>query len=199
MCLNSLPPQSLVHHNYLSPSASLKSHSFLSVALVWCLTFFFLGSPMSSTDHFPGAQALSSLPAAWGYNPILCLLSFMLCRLAVLVSFCPCNKPHLFVSWALEYTVPSAWCWKDLLEEDMATPSSILAWRIPWTEEPGRLQSMGLQTVRQDWSDLAWTAQCTLFPIIIFSSSVSLETHLPPVSPPWRCLPQHLEPFSNLI
>ena len=34
---------------------------------------------------------------------------------------------------------------EDLLEEEMATHSSILAWRIPWTEEPGRLQPMGLQ------------------------------------------------------
>ena len=32
---------------------------------------------------------------------------------------------------------------EDLLEKEMATPSSILAWKIPWTEEPGRLQSMG--------------------------------------------------------
>ena len=32
--------------------------------------------------------------------------------------------------------------WEDPLEEEMATHSSILAWRIPWTEEPGRLQSM---------------------------------------------------------
>ena len=37
----------------------------------------------------------------------------------------------------------------------MATFSSILAWRIPWTEEPGGLQSMGLQIVRLDWSNLA--------------------------------------------
>ena len=36
---------------------------------------------------------------------------------------------------------------EDPLEEDMATHSSILAWRIPWTEEPGGLQSMGLQRV----------------------------------------------------
>ena len=39
---------------------------------------------------------------------------------------------------------------KDPLEKDMATTSSILAWRIPWTEEPGRLQSIGLKRVRQD-------------------------------------------------
>ena len=37
--------------------------------------------------------------------------------------------------------------WKDLLEKGMATHSSILAWRIPWTEEPGGLHSMELQRV----------------------------------------------------
>ena len=37
---------------------------------------------------------------------------------------------------------------EDPLEKRMATPSSILAWRIPWTEEPGGLQSMGLQRVK---------------------------------------------------
>ena len=38
------------------------------------------------------------------------------------------------------------------LEWGMATHSSIIAWRIPWTEEPGRLQSMGLRRVRHDWA-----------------------------------------------
>ena len=38
----------------------------------------------------------------------------------------------------------------DLLEKEMATHSSILAWKIPWTEEPGRLQSMGSQRVEDD-------------------------------------------------
>ena len=38
----------------------------------------------------------------------------------------------------------------DPLEEEMATHSSILDWEIPWTEEPGRLQSMGLQRVGHD-------------------------------------------------
>ena len=39
---------------------------------------------------------------------------------------------------------------EDVLEKDMATHSSILAWKIPWTEEPGRLQSMGSQRVGHD-------------------------------------------------
>ena len=40
--------------------------------------------------------------------------------------------------------------WEDPLEKEMATHSSILAWKIPWMEEPGRLQIMGLQRVRHD-------------------------------------------------
>ena len=40
--------------------------------------------------------------------------------------------------------------WEDPLEKGMATHSSILVWRIPWTEEPDRLQSMGSQRVRHD-------------------------------------------------
>ena len=40
--------------------------------------------------------------------------------------------------------------WEDLLQKEMATYSSILAWKMPWTEEPGRLQSMGFQRVRHD-------------------------------------------------
>ena len=40
--------------------------------------------------------------------------------------------------------------WEDPLEKEMATHSSTLAWKIPWTEKPGRLQSMGLQRVGYD-------------------------------------------------
>ena len=40
--------------------------------------------------------------------------------------------------------------WEELLEKEMSVHSSILAWKIPWTEEPVRLQSMGLQRVGQD-------------------------------------------------
>ena len=51
------------------------------------------------------------------------------------------------------------WVWslgqEDPLKKGLATLSSILAWRISWTEEPGGLQSRGLQRVRHDWSDLA--------------------------------------------
>ena len=45
---------------------------------------------------------------------------------------------------------------EDALEKKMAICSSILAWEIPWTEEPGRPQSIGLHRVRRDRSDLAY-------------------------------------------
>ena len=44
---------------------------------------------------------------------------------------------------AMQKTPVPSLGWEDPLEEGMATHSSILAWKIPWTEEPGRLQSMG--------------------------------------------------------
>ena len=52
--------------------------------------------------------------------------------------------------------IQETWVWslggEDPLRKGMATHSGILAWRIPWTEEPGWLQSMGLQRVRHDWA-----------------------------------------------
>ena len=53
--------------------------------------------------------------------------------------------------------------WEDSLEKDMATYSSILAWRIPWMEEPDRLQSMGSQRVGHDWvTSLSWWLLCQI-------------------------------------
>ena len=52
------------------------------------------------------------------------------------------NPPAIWETWVRSLD------WEDPLEEGMATHSSILAWEIPWTEEPGRLQSIGSQRVR---------------------------------------------------
>ena len=52
------------------------------------------------------------------------------------------NLPAIQETWAQSLG------WEDPLEKEKATHSSILAWRIPWTEEPGGLQSMGSQRVR---------------------------------------------------
>ena len=54
------------------------------------------------------------------------------------------NPPAMWETWVQSLG------WEDPLEKGMATHSSILAWRITWTEEPGRLQSIGSQRVRHD-------------------------------------------------
>ena len=54
------------------------------------------------------------------------------------------NLPAVWETWVRTLG------WEDPLEEGKATHSSLLAWRIPWTEEPGGLQSMELQRVEQD-------------------------------------------------
>ena len=51
---------------------------------------------------------------------------------------------------AMQETWVGSLGWEDPLEEEMATYSSILAWRVPWIEEPGGLQSTGSQRVRYD-------------------------------------------------
>ena len=52
---------------------------------------------------------------------------------------------------AIQETWVQSLGWEDDLEKGMATHSSIQAWRIPWTGEPGGLQPMGLQRVGHDW------------------------------------------------
>ena len=61
-----------------------------------------------------------------------------------------CGAHILVTGWCPAILVTSVKTWAPSLEEEMATHSSILTWKIPWIEEPGRLQSMGLQRVRHD-------------------------------------------------
>ena len=51
---------------------------------------------------------------------------------------------------AMQETQVQSLGWEDPLEKELATLSNILAWRIPWTEEPGRVQFMGSQRVKHD-------------------------------------------------
>ena len=61
-------------------------------------------------------------------------------------------------------TIQETWVqslgWEDLLEKEMAIHSSILAWEIPWTEEPGRLPSMGSQRTGHEWVTALWLFLC---------------------------------------
>ena len=67
---------------------------------------------------------------------------------------------------AIQETRVQSLRWEDPLAKEMATHSSILAWRIPWTEEPGGLKSKGLQRVRHNWTTS-----------VSFSFSTLLETN----------------------
>ena len=69
---------------------------------------------------------------------------YLVPRWASLVAQTVKNLPAMQETWVQSLG------WKDPLEEGMATHSSILAWRIPWTEEPDGLQSMGSQRVGYD-------------------------------------------------
>ena len=94
--------------------------------------------------------------------------------------YCPALIIH---TWVRERPLPwlygpllARWCLCFLthchLEKAMATHSSALAWRIPWTEEPGGLQSMGSLRVRHDWAtSLHFTLDLTYFPTENQSSS----------------------------
>ena len=72
---------------------------------------------------------------------------------ASLVTQMVMNPPTMQETWV------GSLGWKDPLEKGMATHSSTLAWRISWTEEPGRLQSMELQRVGHDWVKNSMTLQ----------------------------------------
>ena len=75
------------------------------------------------------------------------------------------------------------------LEEGRATHSSILAWRIPWTEEPGGLQSIGLQGVEHDWSDLARTYRilqnCICLPCVNLKLEIGSWNFAKSIMRPW--------------
>ena len=61
---------------------------------------------------------------------------------------------------AMQETWVRSLAWENPLEEEMATHCSILAWRIPQTEKPGGLQSMGLQRVGHDWATFTFPKRC---------------------------------------
>ena len=92
------------------------------------LQYSWLGNPMDRGACWATVHGVAKeLDATWWLNR------------ASLVTRTVKNLP------AMQETCVQSLGWEDSLEKGMATHSSILAWEIPWTEEPGRLKSMGLQ------------------------------------------------------
>ena len=78
------------------------------------------------------------------------------------------TETFMFTRFTVElFSVEPSW------EKAMATHSSTLAWKIPWTEQPGRLQSMGSRRVGHDWSDLAAAAWSKASPSKVWPSLCS--------------------------
>ena len=63
--------------------------------------------------------------------------------------------------------------WEDPLEKEMTSYSSVLAWRIPWTEEHGELQSVGLQRLGHDWATDRESAGTMLFSLKYSSDDIA--------------------------
>ena len=92
---------------------------------------------MDTAVFIPGSQSLCiQLNPSSHWAPFYLLWS---CLWATLVAQMVKCLPAMWETWVLSLG------WEDLLEKKMATHSSTLAWKIPWMEEPGRLQSMGSQ------------------------------------------------------
>ena len=133
--LSSLPSSKIVHHPQRKPPSSSEvtsyspSHQILAIHL-WIYLFWIFHRDEITQD----------------------VASSTCCRVFKVPSHCRTSLvaqtvKHLPTMWE---TWVRSLGWEDLLEKEMATHSSTLAWKIPWTEEPGGPQSMGLQRVRHD-------------------------------------------------
>ena len=143
---------------------SLKVESFISFSFV-------LTCPSHLAQHFSNHSS-SSNPGHWPItHNYVDNLEDALC---IFLHDYTMIKSYWYVHWAslvaqtlknplvMQETWVQSLGWKDLLEKGMATHSSILAWRIPWTEEPGGLQSMGSQRVGHNLATFPFTFQVHL-------------------------------------
>ena len=118
----------------------------------WCVQTA-LQCSSEQLQHTNSSQPDTNTSAYCGSRVVLHVLTGTTSRIwASQVALVVKNPPAMQETWVQSLG------WEDPLEKGMATHSSILAWRIPWTEEPGGLQSMGLQRVGPDWvTELNWT------------------------------------------
>jgi len=145
----------------------------ISFSLTYTASMFFPACEFSSNDlwcsEFFNAANFKNFKV-WGF---------------FLSSYCSlnpqCHKRDLLVAQTVK-TLPvmqetrvRSLGWEDPLEKGMATHSSILAWRIPWTEEPGGLQFMGSQRAGHDWVTITQCHKGKLLHCLLRSHSLALH------------------------
>ena len=115
------------------------------------------GCILALSSHGLFSMHMKSLSVSTSYNDIL--QWYQSCGIRIrdppwrtsLVAQTVKRLPTMWETWVQSLG------WEDLLEKEMAPHSSILAWKIQWMEEPGRLQSMGSQRVGHDWVTFTFT------------------------------------------
>ena len=116
-----------------------------------------------STSEIPQDKYYTSL-LFWRWRKVSCLVAQTIKRLS-----------------AVQETRVWSLGWEDPLEKEMATHCSTLAWKIPWMEEPGRLQSVGSQRVEHSWAASVSVSVCGRRPstIALFPLAPSFSKFLP--------------------
>ena len=123
-----------------SPTRGTKNKGYWLAIYFSCILFIEPGSPALTGGFF-------------NTSATVCMYVYVLWRASLMAQM----VKKLSAMQETEETWVWSLGWEDPLEKGMATHSRILVWRIPWTEEPGGLQSIGLQRVRHHWSHLAHT------------------------------------------
>ena len=137
--IKSATVSSSIYHEVIGSSAMTLVFLMLIFKPTFSLSSFTLIKRLFSFSSFSTIRVVSYV--------YLILLIFLLTILilASMVSQKVRSLPVVKETWVQSMS------WEDSLEKEMATHSSILAWKIQWTEEPGGLQFMGLQRVGHDW------------------------------------------------
>ena len=157
----------------------------LWIVLLWitgCIYLFELEFS-SFPDIYPGVGLLDLTVALFLVFKAISILFFIVAE----AIYIPINSvggvPFLYIlinTWApwvtqLVKNLHAMWetwigslGWEDPMEKGMATHSSILAWRIPWTEKLGRLQSVGSQRIIHDWMTFPFINTCYLLSFLKF-------------------------------
>ena len=111
---------------------------------------FFLGLLVTVLNSFSIANWTPSNLQDSSFGIIFFFMSFYTVQASLMAQLVK-NPPAMWEIWVWSLG------WEDPLEKGMATHSSILSWRIPWTGEPSRLQSIGSQRVGHNWETLTFT------------------------------------------